>query len=185
MAFFPSLFPQTFPAAPLLPNRFFHRDRTCVFCVRGGQDPISRKFPADPLRTASSTSAFSNRSYLDLATENAFCNYSRFVRLLSMHRNYNPVASMERIVFFLRGFNDVRITKGPYGTLIFSCVPRIIYSSTFLESNADDPYNINSLCRGSVLGTLGRFYDVSRGASCQRGELSLLSSTAIFNDGFA
>lgn len=35
-ALFPSLFPQTFPAAPLLPNRFFHRDRTCVFCVRGG-----------------------------------------------------------------------------------------------------------------------------------------------------
>jgi len=100
-ALFPSLFPQTFPAAPLLPNRFFHRDRTCVFCVRGGYRIRSRKFPADSPCTASSTSAFSNRSYLDPATENAFCSYSRFVRLLSMHRNYNPVASMERIVFFL------------------------------------------------------------------------------------
>lgn len=46
-ALFPSLFPQTFPAAPLLPNRFFHCDRTCVFCVRGGYRIRSRKFPAD------------------------------------------------------------------------------------------------------------------------------------------
>lgn len=46
MALFPSLFPQTFPAAPLLPNRFFHpRSNVCVLrSWRAGSDPpeISR-----------------------------------------------------------------------------------------------------------------------------------------------
>lgn len=67
-ALFSSLFPQTFPAAPLLPNRFFHRDRTCVFCVRKG-GIRSRKFPADLYVQREFNVRVLKSFLLDLATE--------------------------------------------------------------------------------------------------------------------
>lgn len=96
---FSLVIPSNVPSCAIAPEQVFP-SRSNVCALRSYRIR-SRKFPADSPHTASSTSAFSNRSYLDPATENAFCYYSRFVRLLSMHRNYNPVASMERIVFFL------------------------------------------------------------------------------------
>lgn len=135
MVLFPSLFPQTFPAAPLLPNGFFHpRSYVCVLRSWGVGSRSPGNFPrilyvrrVQRPHSQIGLTLISLLKTLFATTRILFDSYrcAEITILLRQWRESFPLYV---------AFTMYVITKDPYGTLIFSYVLRIIYSLTFLES---------------------------------------------------